>query len=154
MRVTFEVSERRVCRVLGFPRATHRYQSVRDYRAELRIRRRDLAAVRVRFGYRRLQILLEREGWQVNHKLIYRLYREEGLQMRTKTPRRHKSCQVRQSRSAAQQIDEIWSMDFMADQLFSGQRFRLLTLVDHMSRESLAIIAGQRLTGDHVVQVL
>ena len=154
MQVAYEVSERRVCRTLGFPRATHRYQSVRDDRAELRIRLRDLAAARVRYGYRRLHLLLQREGRQVNHKLVYRLYCEEGLQMRTKKPRRHKSCRIRQPRSAATRMDEIWSMDFMSDQLFNGGRFRLLTFVDNFSRESLAIAVGQRLTGDHVVQVL
>jgi putative transposase len=125
--VCYEVSERRVCRALGFSRTTHRYQSVRDERAELRIRLRDLAAARVRYGYRRLHLLLRREGRQVNHKLVYRIYCEAGLQMRNQTPRRHKSCRVRQPREAAHRADEIWSMDFMSDQLFQGQKFRLLT---------------------------
>jgi putative transposase len=139
---------------MGFPRASHRYVSVRDERAELRIRLRDLAASRVRYGYRRLHVLLKREGWQVNHKLIYRMYLEEGLQVRTKTPKRKRSCQVRGDRPAAAKANENWSMDFMADQLFDGRRFRLLTLVDNFSRESLAIRVGQRLTGDDVVGVL
>ena len=154
LQVCYEVSERHACRALGFPRSTHRHRSVRDDRAELRIRLRDLATTRVRYGYRRLHVLLQREGWKVNHKLVYRIYCEEGLQMRSKTPRRHKSCRVRRERSKATRTDESWSMDFMSDQLFSGQRFRILTLVDNFSRESLAIEAGQRLTGDHVVQVL
>lgn len=94
LQVCYEVSERRVCQVLGFPRASHRYQSVFDERAELRMRLRELATIRVRYGYRRLHILLQREGWRVNHKLVYRLYCEEGLQMRIKTPRRDKSCAV------------------------------------------------------------
>lgn len=75
--MAYEVSERRACRALGFPRATHRYQSIRDDRAKLRIRLRDLAAARVRYGYRRLHLLLQREGRQVNHKLVYRIYCEE-----------------------------------------------------------------------------
>jgi len=108
----------------------------------------------VHYGYRRLHILLRREGWQVNHKLIYRLYVEEGLQMRRKRPRRNRSCQIRITRPQAKRTNESWSMDFMADQLFDGQRFRLLTLVDNFSRESLAIRVGQRLTGDDVVEVL
>lgn len=152
--MNYELSERRVCRVLGFPRATHRYQSTRDERADLRIRLRDLAATRVHYGYRRLHILLEREGWQVNHKLVYRLYCEEGLQMRRKRPRRNRSCQVRVTRPAATRVNESWSMDFMADQLLSGNRLRILTLVDNFSRESLAIEAGRRMTGDHVVEIL
>ena len=154
LQVAYGVSERRACRAMAFPRATHRYRSVRDDRAELRIRLRDLAASRVRYGYQRLHVLLKREGWQVNHKLVYRLYCEEGLQMRTKRPRRHKSCRVRRERPKASQANASWSMDFMADQLFSGQRFRILTLVDNFTRESLAIRAGQRFTGDDVVGVL
>ena len=154
LQVAYAVSERRACSVLCMFRSTQRYQSVAEDRAELRIRLRDLAAVRVRYGYRRLHVLLQREGWQVNHKLVYRLYREEGLGIRRRTPRRRKSAQVRQERELAQSPDESWSMDFMADQLFSGERFRLLTIVDNFSRESLAIRVGQRLTGDHVVEVL
>lgn len=152
--MAYEVSQRRACRTLGFPRATHRYQSVRDDRAELRIRLRDLAASRVHYGYKRLHILLMREGWQVNHKLVYRLYCEEGLQMRRKRPRRNKSCSVRRERSRPGAVNETWSMDFMADQLLSGHRIRILTLVDNFSRESLAIEVGRRMTGDHVVEAL
>ncbi len=154
LQAAYQVSERRACRVIGVSRATHRYQSCRDQRAELRIRLRDLAASRVRYGYRRLHVLLQRAGWQVNHKLVYRLYVEEGLQMRTKTPRRHKSCRSRVKRPQAATTNESWSMDFMSDQLFDGRRFRLLTLVDNFTRESLAIRAGQRFTGDDVVAVL
>ena len=94
LQVCDEASERRACQVLGFPRASHRYQSVLDERAELRMRLRELATIRVRYGYRRLHILFQREGWRVNHKLVYRLYCDEGLQMRIKTPRRNKSCAV------------------------------------------------------------
>ena len=148
------VSERRMCRALGFPRSSPRYRSVRNGRAELRIRLRDLAASRVRYGYRRLHALLKREGWQVNHKLVYRLYIEEGLQMRIKTPRRRKSCRARVERPKATRANESWSMDFVSDRLFDGRRFRMLTLVDNFTRESLAIRLGQRLTGDDVVAVL
>ena len=154
LQVGYEVSERRACGTLGFPRATHRYRSVGDDRAELRIRLRDLAASRTHYGYRRLHVLLRREGRQVNHKLVYRLYVEEGLQMRRKRPRRNRSCRVRVTRPVARQANESWSMDFLAGQLLTGQRFRILTLVDNFTRESLAIRAGQQLTGDHVVEVL
>jgi putative transposase len=140
--------------VLGFPRASHRYRSVRDPRAELRIRLRDLASSRIHYGYRRLHVLLRREGWVVNKKLVYRLYCEEGLGIRRRKPRRRKSVQVRNVRPTAVQINESWSMDFVSDRLFTGERFRLLTLVDNFSRESLAIEVGQRLTGDDVVKVL
>ena len=132
----------------------YRYRSRRNPRAELRVRLRDLAASRVQFGYPRLWVLLRREGWLVNKKLVYRLYCEEGLGIRRKKPRRRKSVQVREARSMAQHANDSWSMDFVSDQLVGGQRFRLLTLVDNHSRESLAIEVGQRLTGDDVVRVL
>jgi putative transposase len=139
---------------MGFARSSHRYQSVRDERASLRIRLRDLASSRVHFGYRRLHTLLVREGWRVGHALVYRIYTEEGLSIRRRRPRRNRSYQVRSERPQMTSINQSWSMDFMADQLFNGQRFRLLTLVDNFSRESLAIHVGQRLTGDQVVEVL
>jgi len=154
LQLGYQVSERRACEVLRAPRSSHRYQSVRDERAALRIRLRDLAATRVRYGYRRLTVLLRREGWQVNHKLVYRLYVEEGLLVRRKNPKRRKSCTIRMERLVAQGVNDCWSMDFMADQLFQGQRFRILTLVDNFSRESLALRAAQRFRGDDVVKVL
>lgn len=152
--MAYQVSERRACSALGFPRSSHRYESVRDERAELRIRLRDLAASRVHYGYRRLHILLQREGWQVGHTLVYRIYKEEGLSIRRRRPRRNRSCQFREDRQSATCMNQCWSMDFMADQLFNGRRFRLLTLVDNFSRESLAIRVGQKLKGDDVVSVL
>jgi putative transposase len=154
VRVCYQVAERRACRALGFARSSFRYKSRRNQRAELRVRLRDLAASRVHYGYQRLWILLRREGWVVNKKLVYRLYCEEGLGIRRRKPRRRKSVQVREARPPTGQTNESWSMDFMSDQLVGGQRFRLLTLVDNHSRESLAIEAGQRLTGDDVVRVL
>lgn len=154
VKVSCEVSEQRACKTLAFPRATQRYQSVLDDRAELRLRVRDLAAARPGYGYRRLHILLKREGWKVNHKLVYRLYCEEGLAMRKKPPRRRRSVERRTKKVSATHRNECWSMDFISDQLYSGQRFRILTLVDNFTRESLATHAGKRLTGDDVVQVL
>ncbi len=154
LEVGYGVSQRRACRVLGAGRSTVRYQSIADDRADLRVRLKDMAASRPRYGYRRLHLLLERQGVQANHKLVYRLYREEGLGIRSKRPKRRKSCQVRAERVTVAQINDCWSMDFMSDQLLGGQRFRLLTLVDNFSRESLAIRVGQRLTGDDVVRVL
>ena len=90
----------------------------------------------------------------MNKKLVYRLYCEEGLGIRRRKPRRRKSVQIREVRPPTGQTNESWSMDFMADQLVTAQWFRLLTLVDNHSRESLAIEMGQRLTGDDVVRVL
>ena len=98
--------------------------------------------------------MLEREGWQVNHKRVYRLYCEAGLAMRRKPPRRRVSARKRAERSEAAERNYFWSMDFMADQLFDGRRFRLLTLVDNFSRESLAIRVGQSLRGVDVARML
>jgi putative transposase len=118
------------------------------------MRLRDLAMSRVGYGYRRLQVLIEREGWQVNHKRVYRLYREEGLAMRRRPPRRRKACLKRELRPLAAEKNECWSMDFMSDELFDGRRIRLLTIVDNHTRESLAIHVGQRIRGCEVVEVL
>ncbi len=154
VRVCYRVTERRACRVLGFARSSFRYKSRRNQRAELRVLLRDLVASPVHYGYQRLWILVRREGWLVNKKLVCRLYYEEGLGSTRRKPRRRKSVQVREARLPTAQTNESGSMDFMSDQLVGGQRFRLLTLVDNHSRESLAIEACQRLTGDDVVHVL
>lgn len=154
LEVAYRVSERRACGALGFPRSSHRYESVADPQPALRMRLRELASVRVGYGYRRLHILLRREGWAVNHKRVYRLYRDEGLMMRKRPPRRHKSALKREVPVTASRKNECWSMDFMSDALYDGRRFRLLTLVDNHTRESLAIHVGQRLRGHDVVRVL
>ncbi len=106
-------------------RSSYRYQSVADEQAVLRIRLKDLAQARVSYGYRRLHVLLQREGWQVNHKRVYRLYRPEGLMLRTKKPKRNVSGQKRMERPVATGADESWSMDFVSDELFDGRRIRL-----------------------------
>ena len=118
------------------------------------MRIRDLAQVRVSYGYRRLHILLQREGWGVNHKRVYRLYSEEGLMLRKKKPKRHVSCRKREERPVAAGVDESWSMDFMSDELFDGRRIRLLTIVDNFTRESLAIQVAASIRGQDVVDVL
>ena len=155
LQVSYQVSQRKACNALGFARSSHRYRSIADRQDYLRIRLRDLAAVRVNYGYRRLHILLKREGWQINHKRVYRLYREEGLTMHRKRPkRRFVSCSVRKEKQASQSANECWSMDFMADQLVDGRRFRVLTIVDNFTRESLALYAAQSIKGHDVVEIL
>ena len=97
----------------------------------MRKRIRELAEVRVSYGYKRIHVLLLREGWKVNHKRVYRLYRQEGLAMRTKKPRRrHVSGRNRIEVPDATAQNQVWSMDFMHDELFNGDRIRLLTLVE------------------------
>jgi putative transposase len=150
----YGVSERRACRVLEAPRTTQRYQSVADRREALRLRLRELAASRPNWGYRRLTLLLRRDGWPANHKLVYRLYKEEALGLRRKLPRRRVSAARRENVPAPSRCNETWSMDFVADQLYSGRPIRILTIVDRYSRESLALRAGFRLTGEDVAAVL
>jgi putative transposase len=154
LEVCYEVSERRVCQLLEFRRSTYRYRSIADGQAALRIRLRDLAYSRVSYGYRRLHVLLRREGWEVNHKRVYRLYKLEGLMMRPKKPRRHVTACRRMERMTATAPNEGWSMDFMSDELYNGQRIRLLTLVDNFTRESLTIEVDNHLGGHRVVEVL
>jgi putative transposase len=152
-RVGFRVSERRACRVVGIPRSSYRYRSVARDQTPLRLRLRDLAATRVRYGYRRLHILLRREGWRVNHKRVYRLYREEGLGIRAKRRKKRVSA-PRVLPPPAHRPQERWSMDFLTDDLADGRRFRVLTIVDTVSRVSPAIEVGVSLTGERVVAVL
>ncbi len=152
-RVGFRVSERRACRLAGIPRSTCRYRSRATDQAALRVRLRDLAAARVRYGYRRLHVLLQREGWRVNHKRVYRLYREEGLGIRVKRRRKRVST-PRVLPAPARRPHERWSLDFLTDSLVDGRRFRVLTIVDNVSRVSPAIEVGISLTGDRVVAIL
>ena len=98
-------------------------------------------------------MLLEREGWRVNHKRAYRLYREEGLPLRTKRPGRRVSCRRRVERTTVCSPKESWSMDFMADELFDVHRIRALTKVDNFTRESVAIEVDSSIGGQRVVEV-
>jgi putative transposase len=148
------VSQRRACRVVGFCRTSHRYRSHRRDDRALRLRIVEIAEARVRYGYRRVQVLLRREGWRVNHKRTYRIYCEEGLHLRRKRPRRHISGSRRMARPEVERPNACWSMDFVADSLFDGRRFRALTVVDNYSRECLAIEAGQSMTGADVAEVI
>jgi len=119
----------------------------------LRMRIREIAETGVRYGYLRIHILLRREGWRVNRKRVYRIYCEESLNLRHRRPRRHVTGSRRMDRPVVESLNECWSMDFVVDGLYSGRRFRALTIVDNFSRECLAIEAGQHLKGDEVVEV-
>lgn len=154
MAITYQTSERRACSGLGWSRSSHRYRSVADPQKVLRMRLKELAGVRIGYGYRRLHVLLQREGWLVNHKRVYRLYREEGLALRKKPPRRRVACVKREIKPTAVAKTDCWSMDFVSDQLFDGRRLRVLTLVDNHTRESLALHVGQRIRGIDVVQIM
>ncbi len=148
------ISQRRACTLIKLSRSTLYYQPVRDPRPELRLRMKELAQTRIRYGYRRLHVLLKREGWQLGRKQCYRIYREEELQLRSKLPKRRKMVIQRRQRFAATRPGEVWSMDFVADQFGNGGKFRILTVVDVFSRQALAVDAGLRLRGEHVVETL
>ena len=134
-------------------RASLRYQGHRDPQEALRMRLRELAAARVRFGYRRLTVLLRRDGWRVNVKRIYRLYTDEGLTVRTKY-RTKAAGQARVPQAMATAPNQRWSMDFMSERIADGRWFRMLTVVDQFTRECLCLVADQSLTGEKVAQAL
>ncbi|TFB09410.1 hypothetical protein E3V36_06840 [Candidatus Marinimicrobia bacterium MT.SAG.2] len=117
------------------PRSTYHYKSRLGRQELLRMRLKDLAYSRVSYGYRRLHILLRREGWMVNHKRIYRLYVEEGLTLKRRKPKRHKAYAARHIRVEPTGADDIWSIDFMSDQLADGSVRRQLK-VDNAYIES------------------
>ncbi|KTR02966.1 hypothetical protein NS365_20085 [Aureimonas ureilytica] len=148
------MSERRACQASGFGRASHRYKSRRDPAPALRMRLKDLAASRVRYGYRRLHILLQREGWVINHKRVYRLYSEEGLSIRTRSPKRRRSSRYRVGRATAEHANEVWSMDFVSDRLFDDRPFRILTILDCHTREALATCARTNFRAYQVAEEL
>lgn len=147
-------SQRRACRLTGQHRSTQCRPSCRDPRTALRQCMHEIAATRVRYGYRRVHVMLRRSGWTVGRNVVYRVYREEGLALRSKRPRRRKMVVVRQARCQPRQLNEVWTLDFVHDQLSHGQKFRALTVVDVFSREALAIEVDHRLRGQNVVDVL
>lgn len=134
-------------------RASLRYQSHREPQDALRMRLREVAASRVRFGYRRLTVLLRREGWRVNAQRIYRLYTEEGLTVRTKH-RTKAASRARVPQPGATAPNQRWSMDFMSARVADGRWFRILTVVDQFTRECLCLVADQSLTGKKVAEAL
>ena len=144
MQVEIEVSQRRACGLMGIQRSSCRYPGRRNPEAGLRRRLRELAETRRRFGYWRLRVLLEREGWRVNHKKVYRLYVEEKLGLRRKRGRKRSG--PRQPLAEATGINQTWSMDFVGDGLDSGRRFRTLNIVDDYTREAVAIEVDTSLT--------
>ena len=149
----YRVSVRRACRLVEMDKSTFYYRSVKDDQSWLRMKIRDYASVRVRYGYRRIHVLLQREGIKVNKKRVYRLYKLENLDLRLK-PRRKFVAKPRLELQKESRPNEAWAMDFVSDQLFNGKRFRTLTLVDTYTRECLATHVGQSIRGIDVVSVL
>lgn len=152
--LTAGTSLRRACRVTGLSTATWRYQRRPNaINTTVLARLQAHAAARPRFGYRRLHILLDREGVAVNHKRVYRVYRAAGLQVRRRRRKRLTRADRLPLPAATQRLDR-WSIDFMHDTLADGRTFRVLNIVDDCTRECLAIEVDRSLPGARVVRVL
>jgi putative transposase len=147
------LSQRRACELVGLDRSTLRYRCRRPDDSALRQRLRELAAERRRFGYRRLGWMLAREGHALNHKKLYRLYREERLMVRRRR-RRKRALGTRAPMALPIRINQRWSLDFVSDTLSDGRRFRILCIVDDFSRECLAAVVDTSLGGVRVVREL
>jgi len=152
-----DVSERRVCRVLGQPRSTQRYKKREaDDEAILTARIVALASEYGRYGYRRITAMLHREGWKVNHKRVERIWRKEGLKVPAKQPKR--GCLWLNDgsivRLRAEFPKHVWSYDFMEDRTHNGVKFRILNVIDEFTRECLSVRVGRSLTHQTVIEVL
>jgi putative transposase len=150
----YRVSIRKACMVIMIYRSVWYYKSVRRDDTVIRRRMKEIAMVRVRYGFNRIFTLLRREGWRDNHKRIYRLYCLDGLNLRTKRNKRSRAGAHRMERPDLNTVNKCWSMDFVADQLFDGKKFRALTVVDNYSRKCHAIEVGQSFKGTDVVNVI
>lgn len=153
LRSTFAMKRRRACRVVGLAPATYYYRGRRPKHEGLREKLREFAAARPRWGYRRLHVLLKREGRSVNHKLVYRVYREEGLAVRRRK-RKHLTAAIRVALPPPVRPNQRWSMDYTADSLVNARQFRTLNVVDDFTRECLAIEVDFSLPAQRVTRVL
>ena len=153
LKAAHEMSERRACQVIGCVRMTIRYRSRRPDDPRLRERLVALARERRRFGYRRLLIFLRREGFVVNHKRLFRIYREERLMVRKRGGRK-RALGTRTPMPVAALPHDLWVLDFVSDQLDSGRRFRILAIYDVCTRQCLVAIADFSLSGKRVAREL
>ncbi len=153
LRALMDLSERRACQIVGADRKTVRYQSCKPSETELRGKLRELANERRRFGYRRLFVLLRRDGETSGINRIYRLYREEGLTVRKRRARR-RAVGTRAPILVEARPNARWSLDFVHDQFACGRRFRVLNVVDDVTRECLAAIPDTSISGRRVAREL
>jgi putative transposase len=153
MESEFRRSQRRSCGLLGLWRSSCRYRRVKPDDLEVREKLRELAGRHTRWGYRTLEVMLRRDGTVINHKRVWRLYKEEDLRLPRKRPRRGPRPRA-QKLEAAQGINERWSIDFVSDALATGRRFRCLTIVDDGTRQSPAIIVDSSISGVRVAREL
>lgn len=140
--------------MVALDRSTYRYTPRPSTDEVIVARMREIALTRVRYGFWRIYVLLRREGWRINHKRVYRLYRQEGLHLRSKRPRRNRAGADRLDRIEVTRPHPCWSMDFVADALFDGRRFRALTVVDNDSRQCLALHVDSAIKGADVTEIV
>ena len=152
-----QYSERRICRVLEQPRSTQRHVPEQNDTAEqLRVRITELACQYGRYGYRRITALLRYDGWHVNHKRVERIWRQEGLKVPQRQPKRRRlwfndgSC----IRLRPEHKNHVWSYDFVMEQTTDGRSMRMLNVIDEYTRECLSIHIGRRMTASDVLEVL
>ena len=150
----WDVSIRRACRVLAVDTSTYHYKSRRRGQADLEHRIKEIAETRMRYGYRRVHVVLQREGWMTNIKRTYRLYTAQGLQLRNKTPKRRVKAKLREDRCPALQPNQTWAMDFVHDQLAMGKKIRVLTVVDIFSKFSPTVEPRFSYRAEDVVRTL
>ena len=150
----YGASLRKTCSAIKLSRETYFYRSTAKDSTVLVLRMKEITQTRVHYGYRRVHVMLKREGFKDNHKRVYRLYKAQGLSLRYKRPKRNKAAQLRQLKTLARKANQLWSMDFVADNLFDGRKLRMLTVLDCYTRECLAIHVGQSLKGEDVAAVL
>jgi putative transposase len=148
------ISIRRACKALTFDTSTYHCKSRRTGQAALERRIREISETRVRYGYRRVHVLLRREGWIVNMKKTRRIYKELGLQLRNKHPKRRVKAKLREDRQDAVGPNDVWAMDFVHDQLATGKKLRILNIVDTHSRYCPATDPRFTYRGEDVVQTL
>ena len=151
---SYRVSVKKACSLVCMHRSGWYYKANKREDRPVRQRIKEIAAARVRYGLWRIYTLLRREGFKDNHKRVHRIYKEEGLNLRSKRPRRNKAAAHRLERPELNSLHQVWSMDFVSDQLFDGRKFRCLTVVDNFSRFCYGIQVGQSIKGIDVVRVM
>lgn len=144
-------SQRRACGLMGIEPRVYRYRSMRPDDGEARQRLRELSAERRRFAYRRLHLLLAREGVLLNHKKLYRLYKEKKLTVRKRGGRK-RALGTRAPMTIPQGANQSWSVDFASDTLIDSRRFRVLCVIDDFTRECLATVVSNSITGERVAR--
>jgi putative transposase len=150
----YQVPARRACRCINLAHSMYYYRHHPKDDTLLKMRMKEIAQTRIRYGFKRIFILMRREGFIDNHKRMYRVYKAAGLNLRTKRPRRSRSGAHRLERLDTLSINKVWSMDFVQDALFNGERFRVLTVVDNCSKICHGLLVGKSLKGIDVVHEL